>query len=110
MGRIDETVTVDTLERWVVANTTSLPHSFHVHDVQFRIAAIDGAAPPPELAGWKDTIFTEPETEYELLMRFERLRRRRHAVHVPLPPAVARGPGDDGPVRRRRAGSACDDD
>ncbi len=71
MGRIDETVTVDTLERWVVENATQVPHSFHVHDVQFRIAAIDGQAPPPELAGWKDTIFTEPETEYELLMRFE---------------------------------------
>ncbi len=71
LGRIDETVTVDTLERWVVENRTSMPHSFHVHDVQFRIASIDGAAPPPELAGWKDTIFTEPEREYELLLRFE---------------------------------------
>ena len=71
MGRIDETVTVDTLERWVVENDTEVPHSFHVHDVQFRIASIDGAPPPPELGGWKDTIFTEPETEYELLMRFE---------------------------------------
>jgi suppressor of ftsI len=64
-------VTVDTLERWVVENDTAVPHSFHVHDVQFRIASIDGAPPPPELAGWKDTIFTDPETEYELLMRFE---------------------------------------
>ncbi|MFF2390380.1 multicopper oxidase family protein [Agromyces sp. NPDC058104] len=71
MGRVDETVTVGSLERWVVANTTQLPHSFHVHDVQFRIASIDGEAPPAELAGWKDTIFTEPETEVELLMRFE---------------------------------------
>jgi suppressor of ftsI len=71
MGRVDETVTVDTLERWVVENATQVPHSFHVHDVQFRVASIDGAAPPAELAGWKDTIFLEPETEYELLMRFE---------------------------------------
>lgn len=71
MGRIDETVTVDTLERWVVENATQVPHSFHVHDAQFRIAAIDGAAPPAELAGWKDTIYAEPETEYELLLRFE---------------------------------------
>lgn len=71
MGRIDETVTVGTLERWVVENATQVPHSFHVHDVQFRIASIDGGPPPPELAGWKDTIYTEPETEYELLMRFE---------------------------------------
>jgi FtsP/CotA-like multicopper oxidase with cupredoxin domain len=71
MDRIDETVTVDTLERWIVENDTEVPHSFHVHDVQFQIASIDGAAPPPELAGWKDTIFAEPQTEYELLMRFE---------------------------------------
>ncbi|WP_350349731.1 multicopper oxidase domain-containing protein [Agromyces sp. G08B096] len=71
LGRVDETVTVDTLERWTVVNDTSLPHSFHVHDVQFRIASIGGQAPPPELAGWKDTIFADPETEYVLLMRFE---------------------------------------
>lgn len=71
LGRIDETVTVDTLERWTVVNDTQLPHSFHVHDVQFRLAEVDGAPPPPELAGWKDTIFVEPETEYVLLMRFE---------------------------------------
>ncbi|MGI9825430.1 multicopper oxidase family protein [Agromyces sp. Marseille-Q5079] len=71
MGRIDETVTVDTLERWVVENSNAVPHSFHVHDVQFRVASVDGQAPPPELAGWKDTIFAEPETEYELLMRFD---------------------------------------
>lgn len=70
LGRIDETVTVDTLERWTVVNDTALPHSFHVHDVQFRLAAVAGEPPPPELAGWKDTIFVEPETEYVLLLRF----------------------------------------
>jgi suppressor of ftsI len=71
MGRIDETVTVDTTERWIVTNTSQMPHSFHVHDVQFRIASIDGAPPPPELSGWKDTIFARPETEFVLVMRFE---------------------------------------
>jgi len=71
LDRIDETVVVDTTERWIVENASQMPHSFHVHDVQFRIASIDGAAPPPELAGWKDTIFARPETEYELILRFE---------------------------------------
>jgi FtsP/CotA-like multicopper oxidase with cupredoxin domain len=71
MGRIDETVTVDTTERWVIENTSQMPHSFHVHDVQFRIASIDGAPPPPHLAGWKDTVFATPETEIELILRFE---------------------------------------
>ena len=71
MGRIDETVTVDTTERWIVTNTSQMPHSFHVHDVQFRIASIDGSPPPPELSGWKDTIFARPETEFVLVLRFE---------------------------------------
>ena len=71
MGRIDETVTVDTAERWIVTNTSQMPHSFHVHDVQFRIASIDGSPPPPELSGWKDTIFARPETEFVLVLRFE---------------------------------------
>jgi FtsP/CotA-like multicopper oxidase with cupredoxin domain len=71
MDRVDETVTVDTTERWIVENTSQMPHSFHVHDVQFRIASIDGSPPPPELAGWKDTIFARPETRYELVLRFE---------------------------------------
>ena len=62
--------TVDTLEQWVVTNTMDAPHSFHVHDVQFQIASIDGAPPPPELAGWKDTIYLPPQTEFRLLMRF----------------------------------------
>jgi len=69
-GRVDETVTVDTLEQWVVTNTMDLPHSFHVHDVQFLIASIAGAPPPPELAGWKDTVYLPPHTAFRLLMRF----------------------------------------
>jgi FtsP/CotA-like multicopper oxidase with cupredoxin domain len=70
MGRIDETVEVGSLEQWVVSNTMDAPHSFHVHDVQFQIASVAGAAPPPELAGWKDTIYLPPKTEFRLLMRF----------------------------------------
>ena len=71
MGRIDETVTVGETERWIVRNETEVPHSFHVHDVQFRVASIDGTPPPAELAGWKDTIHAEPQREYELILRFE---------------------------------------
>jgi suppressor of ftsI len=71
MDRIDHTVELGATERWVVENASQMPHSFHVHDVQFRIASIDGEAPPRELAGWKDTIFARPETEYELILRFE---------------------------------------
>lgn len=70
MERIDEVVTVDTTEVWDVRNTDGQPHNFHVHDVQFQIIERNGSPPPPELAGWKDTIAIAGGDEVRLIMRF----------------------------------------
>ena len=70
MGRIDETVEVSSTEIWTVRNGMSMPHSFHVHDVQFQVLTIDGREPPAELAGWKDTVYLEPNIDYRLIMTF----------------------------------------
>ena len=70
MSRIDQTVTVDTTERWRVHNNSGSPHNFHVHDVQFVIASLDGKPPPAHLAGWKDTVFLPPNWRADLLVRF----------------------------------------
>ena len=69
-ARIDEVVTVGDTEIWEVTNTGGSPHSFHVHDVQFRVLDIDGREPPPELRGPKDTIYAVPDTTIRLVMRF----------------------------------------
>ncbi|MDQ7877637.1 multicopper oxidase domain-containing protein [Microbacterium sp. QXD-8] len=71
LGRADVVATVDTSEVWTVRNENPLPHSFHVHDTQFRILSVDGAAPPARLAGFKDTIALERDREYRLLVRFD---------------------------------------
>lgn len=71
LGRADFVATVDTTEVWTVRNDNPLPHSFHVHDTQFRVLTVDGAPPPPRLSGWKDTIALEWDREYRLLLRFE---------------------------------------
>ncbi len=70
MDRIDATVELDTTELWRVRNTDGGFHNFHVHDVQFVVASVDGAPPPPELAGWKDTVAVPAGGEVELLVRF----------------------------------------
>jgi FtsP/CotA-like multicopper oxidase with cupredoxin domain len=70
MERIDEVVRVDTVEVWEVVNDDGMPHSFHIHDVQFQIVAIDGTPPPPPLAGWKDTVYLPPGVPIRLVMRF----------------------------------------
>jgi bilirubin oxidase len=71
MDHIDEVVELGATEIWRVTNNMAFPHNFHVHDVQFQVLSIAGAAPPPELAGWKDTVYLRPNSEYRLIMRFE---------------------------------------
>lgn len=71
MNRIDEVVHVGDTEVWEVRSTQPIPHSFHIHDVQFRVLSINGQAPPPELAGPKDTVYLNPNVTYRLLVRFE---------------------------------------
>ncbi|MEV8517295.1 multicopper oxidase domain-containing protein [Dactylosporangium sp. NPDC051484] len=70
MGRVDAVIVKDTIEVWNVSNGHDTPHSFHIHDVQFQVLSVSGAAPPPELGGWKDTIFLEPRQQYSIIARF----------------------------------------
>jgi FtsP/CotA-like multicopper oxidase with cupredoxin domain len=69
-SRIDEVVTRDTTEIWEITAIDGTVHNFHVHDVQFQVLSVGGAAPGPELAGWKDTIHTPPNTPIRIALRF----------------------------------------
>jgi FtsP/CotA-like multicopper oxidase with cupredoxin domain len=69
MGRIDHTVTLDTTELWEVTNRSGNLHTFHVHGVQFKVIEQAGA-PPPTLAGWKDSVFIPPSSTTRLLVPF----------------------------------------
>lgn len=71
MNRIDAVAEVGTTEIWNVTNNMAFPHNFHVHDVQFQVLDIEGAAPPAELAGWKDTVYVRPNETVRLIMRFD---------------------------------------
>ncbi|WP_374893735.1 multicopper oxidase family protein [Herbiconiux sp. P16] len=71
LDRIDQVVQLGATELWTVQNEMELPHNFHVHDVQFQVLSIGGAPPPPELGGWKDTVYLPPDTELRLIMRFD---------------------------------------
>ncbi len=70
MGRIDEAVPQGATEIWVLRNRDPQPHNFHVHTVQFQVLDIDGAPPPPELAGWKDTVYLAPGSEVRIIATF----------------------------------------
>lgn len=71
MGRIDAVVTKDTTELWELHNAANTYHNFHVHDVYFRVLDVDGQPPPPEMDGWKDTVFLPPGTTARIIAGFE---------------------------------------
>ena len=75
MDRIDETVRLGDTEIWEIYNQgmgmMNLPHSFHVHDVQFQILSRKGVAPEPHEAGWKDTVLVWPGERVRIIAKFE---------------------------------------
>lgn len=98
--RIDARVGKDTTEIWEVRSGDGTLHTFHVHDVQFQVLSVDGRKPPPELSGWKDTVLLPPGDPDAAHHALRRLRRPPPALHVPLPHAVPRGPGNEAAVAR----------
>ncbi len=77
MARVDFAVTKDTTEIWEVTANDGVPHNFHVHDVQFQVLTIGGEPPPETLRGWKDTVYTPPNTPVRLALRFRDHADRR---------------------------------
>lgn len=70
MDRIDQEVVAGATELWTVQNRHSIPHSLHLHLVQFRVVDVDGRPPPPELSGWKDTVLVVQHSTVRLVARF----------------------------------------
>ena len=71
MARIDQTIRRGAVEIWEVTNASNTYHNFHVHLVHFQILDLDGDPPPPELAGWKDTVFLAPGQTVRIISRFD---------------------------------------
>lgn len=71
LDRIDEVVTSGTTEVWEVENDTGIPHSFHPHDVRFRVLQYAGGPPPAEVSGLQDTVFVPPHETMRIVTRFE---------------------------------------
>ena len=75
LNRIDETVQLGSTEIWEISNQSShmmtLPHSMHLHDVQFQILERNGKKPSPLESGRKDTVLLMPGEQVKIISRFE---------------------------------------
>ena len=70
MDMINQSVTVDTVERWTITNGNTFSHSFHIHDVQFAIVSRSSGPVPANEQGWKDTFFIRRNESVSFVAKF----------------------------------------
>lgn len=71
MNIINETVYLNSTEKWRLTNQTGIAHPFHIHDVFFYILNMNGGPVPGYLAGKKDVVLVPPMQYVEFITKFE---------------------------------------
>ena len=59
MNTINKTVNLNAIEKWTITNSNVFGHTFHIHDVEFKIVARNGVstAVGSHESGWKDVLY-----------------------------------------------------
>ncbi len=68
---ISHRVPLNNTEIWELKSTSVFAHPFHIHDVEFHILTINGAAPPAEQAGWKDVVLVKGGETVRFIAKFD---------------------------------------
>lgn len=71
MTTINETVVLDTVEKWSIQNGAVFSHSFHIHDVQFSIVSRSTGEVRDYEKGWKDTLYIFTNETVEFVAKFD---------------------------------------
>jgi len=70
---IDKTVNLNAIEKWTVTNNNIFGHSFHIHDIEFKIVARNGSAVAvgTHENGWKDTFYLPRNESVTFVAKFD---------------------------------------
>jgi blue copper oxidase len=71
LSYINQTVTLNTTEKWTVTNNNVFGHSFHIHDVEFKIVSRSSGPVGAHESGWKDTYFLPVNESVTFVAKFE---------------------------------------
>ncbi len=71
-------VPLNNTEIWEIQSTSVFGHPFHIHDVEFNILTINGAAPPAAQAGWKDVVFVPSRQTVRFIAKFDDFADKLH--------------------------------
>lgn len=72
INTINKTVELDNIEKWTVTNNNVFGHTFHIHDVEFKIVARNGSAANvgAHESGWKDVMYVPRNENVSFVAKF----------------------------------------
>lgn len=73
MTTINKTVNLNAIEKWTITNNNVFGHTFHIHDVEFKIVARNGVstAVGSHESGWKDVLYLPKGENATFVAKFD---------------------------------------
>lgn len=81
-GRVDQRVTLGSVEEWTIVNATGAQHPFHIHQGPFQVVAVNGHPVTPM---WADTWPLPGNGTLTIRLRFDRFDGR-YVLHCHMLP------------------------
>ena len=69
---INQTINLNAVEKWTIVNNRVFGHSFHIHDIQFKIIERNGSASNVQSyeKGWKDVMYVPINETVSFIAKF----------------------------------------
>jgi peroxiredoxin len=71
MHQIGQVIKLGATEKWTIQNSQVFGHSFHIHDVQFKIIARSDGPVAAYEQGWKDSVYVPRNESVTFLAKFD---------------------------------------
>lgn len=55
--KVNQTIKLNAVDKWTIVNNNIFGHSFHIHDIQFKIISRSSGVVADYESGWKDTVY-----------------------------------------------------
>ena len=68
---INQTIKLNAIEKWTIVNNNIFGHSFHIHDIQFKIISRSSGTVAAYESGWKDTVYVPLGETVTVIAKFD---------------------------------------
>ncbi len=68
---INKTVTLNNIESWTITNNNIFGHTFHIHDVEFKLVSRSSGPVGAWESGWKDVLYLPINTSATFVAKFD---------------------------------------